>query len=153
MRRTDREITDRIEIEEILGSCITLRLGMCRDGVPYVVPLNYGFEDGSLYFHCAQDGMKLDFLRSNSIVCFEIDTDCELIRGEELSGFRMRYRSVIGWGHAFIIEDEAEKIRALDILMRQHRGPEGPYSDDALGLVALVRIDIDRMTGKHGSTG
>ncbi len=44
MRRTDREITDRVEIEEILGSCITLRLGMCRDGVPYVVPLNYGFE-------------------------------------------------------------------------------------------------------------
>ena len=151
MRRTDREITDLAEIKEILGSCITLRLGMCRDGVPYVVPLNYGFENGSLYFHCAPAGMKLDFIRRQSLVCFLVDTDRELIPGEAPSGFRMKYRSVIGWGHAFIIEDEQEKIRALDILMRQHGGPEGPYSGNALRRVALVRIDIDRMTGKHGS--
>jgi nitroimidazol reductase NimA-like FMN-containing flavoprotein (pyridoxamine 5'-phosphate oxidase superfamily) len=150
MRRSDREITDGAEIKEILGSCITLRLGMCCDDIPYVVPLNYGFDNGSLYFHCALTGMKLDYIRRQSLVCFEVDTGCELIRGEEPSGFRMKYSSVIGWGHAFIIEDEQEKIRALDILMRQHGGPEGPYSDNALRRVATVRIDIDRMTGKHG---
>ena len=151
MRRTDREITNLAEILDIIRSCHIMRLGTCRGGIPYVVPLNYGYEDGSIYFHCAPAGEKLDFIRENSLVCFEIDTDIELIRAPEPSGFRMMYRSVIGWGHAFLSEEETEKIKALDILMRQHQGPEGPYSDNALRRVMLVRIDIDRMTGKHGS--
>jgi nitroimidazol reductase NimA-like FMN-containing flavoprotein (pyridoxamine 5'-phosphate oxidase superfamily) len=151
VRRTDREITDSGEIFDIIRNCHTMRLGLCREGVPYVVPLNYGYEDGSIYFHCAPAGLKLDFIRENSLVCFEIDTDVELVRAEEPSGFRMKYRSVIGWGHAFLVEDEAAKVDALDILMRQHRGPEGPYSENALRRVMLVRIDIDKVTGKHGS--
>ena len=80
-----------------------------------------------------------------------MDTNLELVRASEPSAFRMRYRSVIGWGHAFLIEEEEEKTRALDVLMRQHGGPEGPYSENALHRVTLVRIDIDSMTGKLGS--
>jgi nitroimidazol reductase NimA-like FMN-containing flavoprotein (pyridoxamine 5'-phosphate oxidase superfamily) len=151
MRRTDREIRDRGVIEDILGSCTVMHLGLCCDGLPYVVPVSYGYHEGSLCFHGAPSGMKLDFMRSNGVVCFQVDTDRELVEAREPSGYDMRYRSVTGWGRAFLIEDEAEKAKALDILMRRHGGPEGPYPADALGRVALVRVDIDRMTGKHGS--
>jgi nitroimidazol reductase NimA-like FMN-containing flavoprotein (pyridoxamine 5'-phosphate oxidase superfamily) len=151
VRRTDREITDTEVIEEILGSCHVMHLGLCSDGIPYVVPVNYGYEDGSLYFHSAPAGMKLEFLEKNSLVCFQVDTDRELVTADEPSGFRMRYRCVIGWGRVFPVEREEDKVLALDILMRQHGGPEGPYSANALGRVTLIRIDIDRMTGKHGS--
>jgi len=151
MRRTDREIRDRDGIEEILGSCTVMHLGLCCDGIPYVVPVSYGYHGDSLYFHSAPSGMKLDFIRRNRVVCFQVDTCRELVEAREPSDYDMRYRSVIGWGRAFLIEDEEEKAKALDILMRQHGGPEGPYPDGTLDRVTVVRVDIDRMTGKHGS--
>jgi nitroimidazol reductase NimA-like FMN-containing flavoprotein (pyridoxamine 5'-phosphate oxidase superfamily) len=62
-----------------------MRLGLCRSGMPYVVPMNFGCEwEGDLpvlYAHCAHDGLKLDILRENSNVCVEMDSGGELIQG------------------------------------------------------------------------
>lgn len=62
MRRKDREITDRDSIIRILGECKVMRLGMCLDNIPYVTPVNFGYEITEkgfvFYFHCAQEGEK-----------------------------------------------------------------------------------------------
>ena len=64
MRRKDREVKDLNTIKEIISKCEVVRLAMCEDNIPYIVPLNYGYEfDGNnlvLYCHCANSGKKLD---------------------------------------------------------------------------------------------
>lgn len=72
MRRKDREITDIHTILELVSECKVCRLAMTDGGVPYIVPLNYGYEyaDGALtfYFHSAKEGRKLEILKKNPTV-------------------------------------------------------------------------------------
>ena len=102
MRRKDREISDLGEIESIIQRSDICRLAFCDRGKPYVVPLCFGYRQGALYFHSAREGRKLDMIRNNSLVCFEMDIDQELIRS--IDRCSMRYRSVIGSGLARIVE-------------------------------------------------
>lgn len=85
MRRSDRQVTDPAAVRAIIHRCTVMRLSLCRSGMPYVVPMNFGCEwEGDLpvlYAHCAHDGLKLDILRENSNVCVEMDSGGELIQG------------------------------------------------------------------------
>ena len=82
MRLSEREITDPAVIESVIRHAQVCRLAMARDSQPYLVPLCFGYEPGAIYLHCAREGMKLDFLRANSSVCFEISSQPEIIKGE-----------------------------------------------------------------------
>jgi uncharacterized protein len=73
VRRKDREITDSLQIIDILQKADVCRIAMCHNNVPYVVTMNFGLgRDGfsPLYFHCASEGKKIDILRKNNLVCF-----------------------------------------------------------------------------------
>ncbi len=63
MRRQEREIRDEAEIQEILEKGLVCRLGLYDGQYPYVVPLNYGYRNGCMYFHCAREGRKIDILK------------------------------------------------------------------------------------------
>lgn len=149
MRRKDKEITDRGVIEDIVNRAEVCRIAVCDGDMPYVVPMNFGYRDGRVYLHAAQEGRKLDILRRNNNVCFEVDVDRELITADHSCGFDMRYRSVIACGKALMVEDEEEKKRGLDIIM-EHYGEEGPhvYKEKNLSLALVIRIDIEEMTCK-----
>jgi nitroimidazol reductase NimA-like FMN-containing flavoprotein (pyridoxamine 5'-phosphate oxidase superfamily) len=149
MRRRDREITDKAAIESIIRRSLVCRLGLSKGDQPYVVPLCFGYEDGTLYFHCAREGMKVDILRANDAVCVEFDIDQELVRGNEACGCAMRYRSAIAFGRASFVEGADAKRKALDVLMRQYSDESHEYSDEALAKVTLVKVDIESMTGKQ----
>lgn len=75
MRRIDREVKDKTEIFDILAKCQTIRVGISGDKYPYVVPISFGIEikcgKAIIYFHCAQQGLKIDLLKKNSFVCVE----------------------------------------------------------------------------------
>ena len=77
MRRSDREITDLGEILSIINDCKVIHLAMVDDGEPYLLPLNFGYacEGGAFSFFChsAREGRKLDILRKNPTVAFEMD--------------------------------------------------------------------------------
>ena len=73
MRRNDREIKDRKEIDGIIRRCRVCRLAMCDDGQPYIVPLNFGYDGRFLYFHAAPEGRKIDIIKRNNRVGFEFD--------------------------------------------------------------------------------
>ena len=149
MRRRDREITDRAAIESIIRRSLVCRLALSRDNQPYVVPLCFGYEDATLYFHCAQEGMKVDMLRANDAVCVEFDTDQEVSRGKQACQWGMRYRSVIAFGRASFVEETGAKRKAFDLIMRQYSQELHGYTDQALEQVMVVKVDIDSMTGKQ----
>lgn len=149
MRRSDKAITDIKAIESIIQRSQVCRLGLCRDNEPYVVPVCFGYIDGNVYVHCANEGTKLNILRANNSVCVEFEADLELVQAEEACRWGMRYRSVIAFGHAFIVDDIETKRRACDAIMRQYSSSQYEYSDEQLGQVTIIRIEIDQMTGKQ----
>jgi len=150
MRRADREIKDAMAVRAIMEEALVCRIGLSDDGMPYVVPMNFGLGENCLYVHCATEGRKLDILRKNDRVCFEMDLLREIKPGEESCGWGARYESVIGFGRAVIVEAPAEKRAALDRIM-EHYDAEGPFSypDETLAKTAVIRIDIESVTGKR----
>jgi len=149
MRRSEREIKDRSAIEEILRKATVCRLAVCDGNVPYVVPLNFGYSDNRLYFHSASEGRKMETIKANPLVCFEVDIDHEIVPGDIPCAGTARYRSVIGFGKARLLEDLAQKKRALDIILGHYgRGPL-EYPEGAFDEVAVVEIEIESLTGKQ----
>lgn len=151
MRRANREIQSIEEIEQILLESKVCRLAMVDDGKPYIVPLNYGYKDHILYFHCAREGRKVDILKKNNVVCFEVDTDLVVVGGESACDYTAKYRSVIGMGKAYFVEDQEEMKSGLDILMQQYvkNGPiTFEYSQSNMMHIFLMKVMIDEMTGK-----
>ena len=113
-----------------------------------MVPVCFGYEDNAFYFHCAPEGRKLELIRNNNRVCVEIDADVEIIAAEKPCGWSTRYRSVIGVGNAHILEDEEDKIHGLTVLMRQFGETGSNLEFETADRAAVVRIDIENMTGK-----
>jgi nitroimidazol reductase NimA-like FMN-containing flavoprotein (pyridoxamine 5'-phosphate oxidase superfamily) len=148
MRKADREITETKGIEAVLNSQRVCRLGMISEGRAYVVPVNYGYESGALYFHGSRKGKKMEALAHNPEVCFEVDTDVSVVPGELPCQYTTHYRSVIGFGRAVILEDDQAKAFGLRIIMRAHGGPQEGFVPEILAVTAVVRIDIESMTGK-----
>jgi len=92
MRKKEKEITDKTEIESIILRSSVCRLALSEDNQPYIIPLCFGYEENTLYFHSALEGKKLGILRSNNKVCFEFDSDHRIV--EDRGGprrMRMEY--------------------------------------------------------------
>ena len=149
MRRQEREIRDEAEIQEILEKALVCRLGLYDGQYPYVVPLNYGYRNRCMYFHCAREGKKTDILKKNGRVCIEVDIDFRVVRGETPCRWTAKYRSVIGFGRARIIDDEREKKAGLDVIMAHYGGSGGGYDEKSLQRTSLIEVVLESITGKQ----
>ena len=126
------------------------RIGLSENDIPYIVPMNFGYKDNSLYFHCALEGKKLDIIRKNPSVCFEMDTDYELLKtGEPPCGWGAKYRCIIGTGTATVIGDIKEKLTALNIIAEHYGGRWYDFSDNELEAVGVIKVDIENISGKQ----
>jgi uncharacterized protein len=151
MRRREREITSREEIDEILGLSTVMNLACSDNNIPFLVPVFFAYDGTALYFHSACKGSKMDILSRNSRVCFEVSVDQGVIESDAACDFEARHRTVIGLGNAVLIEDIAEKVRALDMIVARFTGRKFPYPQGSLDNTAVVRIDIESIKGKkHG---
>ncbi len=148
MRRSEREITSLPEIEAVIQKADTCHIGLVDGNVPYIVPINFGYKDNTLYFHSAKEGRKLDVLRRNNNVCFEMDTDHEFVKAEKGCNWAMKYRSIIGNGKAAIVNDISEKVAALKIIMAHYSDGVYDFSQSDAERVTVIRIDIENLSGK-----
>ena len=150
MRRHEKAVQELSGIEEIIRRASVCHLGLAQDGQPYVVPMSFGYRSRTVYFHAAREGKKLDILRQNPRVCVEFESDVAVARKEHGCAWTMRYRSVIGFGKAVIIEDERERFEALQLIMRQYAGDASPsdFSPAALERTLLFKVELDDITGK-----
>ena len=153
MTRREKQVTDPERILQILDTAKVLHLGLAVNDEPYVVPLNYGYimEEGKLvlYLHSAQRGKKLDMLRANPNVFFEMDCDRMPFDGKLPCQYGMVYSSIMGRGVAHIVEDVEEKKRAMTILMKTQTGKDFEFVDRLVSMVAVVRVDVSEYTAKH----
>ena len=154
MRRREQEITDPNELASILEYGIVCRLGIHDGSVPYIVPMNYGYADGKLYFHSARKGKKIDLLKENNLVCFEVDAFLSLEKKPDPCEWGMHYKSIIGSGTISFIEDRDEKIRCLHIIMNHYArdaADEWTFREPMVNAIVIMELEIVTLTGKRSS--
>ncbi|WP_319507773.1 pyridoxamine 5'-phosphate oxidase family protein [uncultured Methanolobus sp.] len=149
MRRPEKIIVDEDMILTILHEAIVCRIGLCKNNVPYVVPMNFAYHDNAIYLHSARTGKKLAIINANPHVCFEMEYKAEVSPAHTSCGWSMKYYSIIGWGDSALVTDKGDKTKALNLLMEKYAGEKKTsYNDAVLDKVAIVRINITEMTGK-----
>ena len=153
MRQSKKEIKDKNLIVDMLNRCHVGRLGtITKGGYPMVKPLNFAYGNSHIYFHTAPEGEKIDDIKRDDRVCFEVDLPIALVRSDgSPCKAEYLYRSVIIRGRAHIVEDASERMHALKSLMKKYQ-PEGGYGEfleEKLKITGVVRIDIEEMTGKE----
>lgn len=153
MRRSDREVTGKEEIETILSECKVCRIAMQDVNGLYIIPLNYGYiyEEGrlTLYFHSALKGRKISAMEQNPMVAIEMDGQHELVEADTACNFSYKYASIIGNGIVEWIEDVMEKEKALNRIMLHQSGRTFEIPVSALKSVKLFRVVVQQFSAKQ----
>jgi uncharacterized protein len=149
MRRSDREITDKKSIEDIISRSKVCKLAMCEGDIPYIVPMCFGYKDNTLFLHSAPKGKKIEILKKNPNVCFEFEILTQIIQSAKACKWGMKYKSVIGFGTAGFIADEDLKRKAFDIIMDQYSDGSFSYEEVSLKSAIIIQVEIHSMTGKQ----
>lgn len=153
MTKREYRITDEQQLRHILDTAKVLRLGIAVDNVPHIVPLNYGYtlENGRLvlYMHSAVNGNKLELLRKNPNVCFELDCDNVPFEGQVACQYGLSYSAISGRGRAVLVEDVAEKMAAMSILMKTQTGKDFTFNERLVSIVAVIRVDVTEYAAKY----
>jgi len=154
MRKKEREITQRTEIDAILAGSPVCRIAFAVAGEPYLVPLSHGYDAdaNALYVHTAVEGRKIACIEANPRVCFEVEGEVSVKEGDERGcTWGLRYESVIGYGVVRQVLDNDARDAALHHIMRQHAGRDGEWSFDpkVLSVTAVWALEISSMTGKR----
>ena len=152
MRRSDREITDSQTIEEILECCRYAIIALANNNDPYIVTLTYGYDlsEKCLYFHCAKEGMKIDFIRSNPKACvtiiddFGTDSICD-----------HSYRSLVIKGNITLVQTQEESDHAIRLLIRQLESKRQDYFNAKLqpgnkgyDNLQVLKLTVERISAK-----
>ncbi len=148
MLRKEKQIKEKGAIEEIIRECRVCRLAMVDGDRPYVVPLNFGYRDGCLYFHSAQKGKKIDLLKANNRVCFEFDILEKVNKAPLACKWGAAFKSVIGRGRAVLLEDLEEKKQGLAVIMAQYSKRTFEFPLENMEKTAVIRLEIEDMTAK-----
>jgi len=146
-----REITLKEEIERIIRQCEVCNLAMVdADNNPYVIPMNFGYDEDTVYLHSAQTGKKVDILRHNNRVSLSFSTDHELRwQSEKVAcSFSMKYRSVLISGHVEFIEDMDRKVEALNHIMKNYTDRKFSYNNPAVREVLVFKVIVEKMEGR-----
>lgn len=155
MTNTNRRKTTLLkqlkDIEPILRKCDVCHVAMVDGDTPYVLPFNYGYQDGVIYLHSDPVGKKIEILKNNPKVCISFTTDHELFHITEsvACSYGMRYKSIVVNGKVNFITDKLEKVKALNIFMEQYvKDKEFSYSDPAIENVCVFTVKVDDFLGK-----
>lgn len=150
MRRKEYEITDPAIIENILTKSEVCRIAMIDNDRPYIVPLNYGYKNNTIYFHSSPLGKKIEILKTNNRVCFEIELVTQIIKNDTPCEWTAKYRSVIGYGTIEFLTDLNQKKEALDIIMVHYgKYDKNIFRDKPIGRVLILKLKIEEIKGKQ----
>ncbi|WP_321422706.1 pyridoxamine 5'-phosphate oxidase family protein [uncultured Methanobacterium sp.] len=150
MRRSDKEIKDSQTIKKVFEEAEICRIALVDGDEPYLVPMNFGYKNNTLYLHSATEGHKIDILKENNSICFQMDIKTEIIASDNPCNWSVKYLSVIGNGKAQLIDNATEKINALNIIMGKYAPDIASfeYLDEAVRKVSVIKVKIDGITGK-----
>ena len=154
MRKKQYEITDMAEMANIMEKCMACRIALNDGDYPYIVPLNFGysFEDGviTLYFHSAGVGKKIEMLKENGRVGFEMDTSLRVVPADLPCDYAMEFESIVGKGEITFLEDE-DKPFALQCIMNQYAKERGTFTfpKEMVAATTVMKLTVREITCKR----
>jgi nitroimidazol reductase NimA-like FMN-containing flavoprotein (pyridoxamine 5'-phosphate oxidase superfamily) len=149
MRRKELELTDPAEVRGILERALSCRVALADGDEPYLVPLSFALDGADVVLHSARAGRKLEILRRNPKVCFEVEEGVALAPAAEPCDVGMRYRTVVGFGTAELVLDPAEKARLLAVLSAKYTGkPPAAFPERELTRTVVIRVRVRELHGK-----
>ncbi len=146
-----RSINNQTEIEAIIRKCEVCHIAMVdHEGMPYLVPMNFGYRDGTVYLHSSCEGRKMEILRNNPQVCIGFSTDYVLRHQhpEVACSYSMKYRSLLMAGTVEWITGPEEKTAAMNIIMQQYTGRDFQYNMPAIREVCVFRLVPREISGR-----
>ncbi len=150
MRLRDQEINDLSIIEKILKEADICRIGFSINNTPYIVPVNFAYHNNQIYIHSAREGFKIEIIKINPYVCFEVESNVEIIPAEIPCKWATKYRSVIGYGTIKIIINSEEKKKGLDIIMSKYlESKTFDYKKNNLDRMVILKIEIEKISAKQ----
>jgi nitroimidazol reductase NimA-like FMN-containing flavoprotein (pyridoxamine 5'-phosphate oxidase superfamily) len=150
MRRAERAVTDREEIDMIIRGSQVCRLALALDDEPYLVPVSFGYDGEAIYLHTARAGKKIAFFEGNGRVCFEFEREVRLRTDPQRAcRWSFHYQSVIGYGRISELLEPAAVEAGMNEIMRQYSGQRWNFEPADLERTRIWRIDIDSLTGKR----
>lgn len=158
MKRNERAVTDRAAIADIIKGCPVCRIALSDEPAPYIVPMSFGHTlDGdtlTLYFHCAREGKKIDLIKKNPTVGFEMDQLIKVTGKHDIAcTYSCAYESVIGTGAVSFITGHDEKREALLAILEQLTGRRiFAFNDAMIEKTTVFRVVSKDFTAKrsHG---
>ncbi|MDE6643303.1 MAG: pyridoxamine 5'-phosphate oxidase family protein [Muribaculaceae bacterium] len=147
MRKASRQQSTQFTFE-VFDKAPYITVSMVRpDGTPYGVPLSVVRKDETtFYFHCADEGDKIDSILTNPTVSLSAVSKCSPHYEEENNNFTEYYNSAIAIGTASIVNDNNEKIEALRLICKRFLPAYMNHFDEAikrsLDRTAIVRITL-----------
>lgn len=142
---------DQSRIESVIKSCKACFLGLCDANMqPYVIPMNFGYENGVIYLHGGVSGRKWSILETNPKACITFMTNVDLAWQDEqiACSWRVKSQSVVAEGVLEIVSDLNEKVKALDIIMAQYSSRPFKYSEPAIRNVGVLKMKIVQLGAK-----
>ena len=137
------------EIEELLSRVLVGRLATCKDNQPYVIPMCFTYYNGKIYFHCASQGRKIENMKANPKVCFQVD-EHRLVPSPTPCDFTMHYQSVLVFGKAQFLKDPKEKLEILKMMIDKYKTTKlaKPLDKAMVHGVEVGEIVIEEIIGK-----
>jgi hypothetical protein len=155
----ERVIENRSEMEEVLRAAKVGRLGLSQNDQPLIIPVNFAYESGAIYFHGSDAGLKTESLRKSPNICFEVDEFLGTVSASVPCEYDTAYRSVVAFGTAQVLSSPAEKTLSLRLIVAKYAGEATArrltssmveeYNSSRSRKTAVVKIQIERMTGKR----
>ncbi|MBN1380912.1 MAG: pyridoxamine 5'-phosphate oxidase family protein [Deltaproteobacteria bacterium] len=153
MRRQDREVTDKKKMMEIIKKGKYAVIALCSDNDPYIVTLNYGFDEltNTFYFHGADKGQKIDLIKANPNASLMIIEDL----GYQYGHCSHAYRSVVCRGKMTLIDHPEERVHGIEVMIHQlEPRPEGQLArirdtDVIWRRTQIFKLAVESMTGKE----
>lgn len=150
MRRKDRQIESRVDLDAIIAGSEVCRLALSKNDEPYLVPLSFGYDGEAIYIHTAKKGKKIDFFKANDRVCFEFERNVRYVRdGSDACSSTFSYESVIGYGRISELTDFEHKSYALRQITLHYGETPTDYTTNGLGKVRAWKISIVELVGKR----
>jgi len=149
MRRSDKEINDRAAINDVVRGCRVCHLGLAVDGEPYVVPISFGYDGATVFFHTAKRGRKIDMITANPRACVQFDRNVKLVTDtDDACAWTFSFESAIGFGTVVEMISAEDRIHGLNQIMGHYSGRDWEYTGPVLQSTRVWRLDLDTLTGK-----
>ena len=152
MRRVELEIRGKEKIEPVIQSCTTLRLGLISQGMPYILPMVFGYSWTEEYpvfsLHCGMAGRKNDALYDGARIAFEMDIEGPLTgRTPYANGYSREFFCVMGEGTVTFARSSEEKIEGFGYIMEHQTGRRDySYQPGWLALTQVFKLTADSIS-------